>query len=48
MDLKLFEFLDQFMIETFCNKMNPMWENWINRQTFIPLGNLNIKIHFRN
>ena len=30
MPLKLFDFLEQVIIGTFFDKINPMWENWIN------------------
>ena len=30
MALKLFEFVEQFTIDTFLLKLNPIWEKWIN------------------
>ena len=31
MSLKLFDFTEQFMIETFLIKIKPIGENWINK-----------------
>ena len=38
MPLKLFKFVEQFMMDTFFVKTNPIWENWINRQNFYFAG----------
>ena len=45
MDLKLFEFVEQFMMDTFFVKINPIWEKG---KTFISMKNLIINFHFQN
>ena len=38
MALKLFEIVEHFMMDFFFVKINPIWENWINRQNFFFAG----------
>ena len=47
MTLKLFEFVEQLMMDTF-KKITQFEKTGSIRKTFISLGNLIINIHFRN
>ena len=46
--LKLFEFVEQFMMDTFFIKLTQFEKTGSIRTTFISLGNLIIKLHIRN
>ena len=48
MALKLFEFVKQFMMDTFLLKMTQLEKNELIRKTFISLGYLITNFHFRN
>ena len=48
MPLKLFEFLDQFMIGTFLIKLTQFEKTGSIGKLFISLENLKIKFHFQN
>ena len=48
MPVKLFEFLEQFMIETFLMKLAQFAKTGSIGEFFIPLRNLKIQFHFRN
>ena len=48
MALKLFEFEEQFMMDTFLLKLTQLEKTESLRITFISLGNLIINFHFRN
>ena len=48
MALKLFEFGEQFMMDTFLLNINQFEKTGSKGKTFISLGNLIIDFHFRN
>ena len=48
MALKLFEFVEQFMMNTFLLKLTQFEKTGSIGETFISLGNLIINFHFRN
>ena len=48
MTSKLFEFQEQFMVDTFLLKLTQFEKTGSMDKTFISLGNLIINLHFRN
>ena len=48
MHLKLFELLEQFMVDTFLIKLTQFEKTGSTSKSLIPLGNLKVKFSFRN